>query len=234
MAIEFDEKTVAALNAPLDTKHVAKRTQSGRSMSYVEGWHVIAEANRIFGFGGWDRETVEMREVRPPELKNNNGKETWRVGFIAKVRITVDHVTREGTGFGSGALPDLGEAYESAVKEAETDAMKRAFMTFGNPFGLALYDKEQTNVVDAEKVSKNTASREAFTKLTNDMRALGTKEALREWWSNPETLNTRNKMPDDWQQTLHAEFVQLGKAAPTEAEKFAKDVNEQFPEQKVA
>jgi len=38
--------------------------------------------------------------------------------------------------------------HESAIKEAETDAMKRAFMTFGNPFGLALYDKQQTNVAD--------------------------------------------------------------------------------------
>jgi DNA repair and recombination protein RAD52 len=32
------------------------------------------------------------------------------------------------------------------VKEAETDARKRALMTFGNQFGLALYDKDQTNV----------------------------------------------------------------------------------------
>jgi hypothetical protein len=39
-----------------------------------------------------------------------------------------------------------GEAHESAIKEAETDAMKRALSTFGNPFGLALYDKEQQNV----------------------------------------------------------------------------------------
>ena len=33
-------------------------------------------------------------------------------------------------------------------KEAETDARKRALMTFGNPFGLALYDKTQANVAD--------------------------------------------------------------------------------------
>ena len=31
-----------------------------------------------------------------------------------------------------------GEAHESAIREAETDAMKRALSTFGNPFGLAL------------------------------------------------------------------------------------------------
>jgi hypothetical protein len=40
----------------------------------------------------------------------------------------------------------LGQAHESALKEAETDAMKRALMTFGNPFGLALYDKKQREV----------------------------------------------------------------------------------------
>jgi hypothetical protein len=43
----------------------------------------------------------------------------------------------------------LGQAHESALKEAETDAMKRALMTFGNPFGLALYDKAQRQVSSA-------------------------------------------------------------------------------------
>lgn len=144
----------AELGKPLDRAHVSTRSQSGRSLSYIEGWHAIAEANRIFGFDGWTRETVEMREVRPLELvKSSAGKETWRVGFIAKVRITAGGVVREGTGYGSGALPDPGEAYESATKEAETDAMKRALMTFGNPFGLALYDKGQTAVQNAPRAA---------------------------------------------------------------------------------
>ena len=53
---------------------------------------------------------------------------------------------REGSGAGHGIDMDLGQAHESALKEAETDAMKRALMTFGNPFGLALYDKQQRQV----------------------------------------------------------------------------------------
>ncbi len=53
---------------------------------------------------------------------------------------------REGSGAGHGIDVDLGQAHESALKEAETDAMKRALMTFGNPFGLALYDKQQREV----------------------------------------------------------------------------------------
>jgi hypothetical protein len=40
----------------------------------------------------------------------------------------------------------VGEAVESAIKGAETDATKRALVLFGWPFGLALYDKNRTNV----------------------------------------------------------------------------------------
>ena len=56
---------------------------------------------------------------------------------------------REGTGAGHGIDTDLGQAHESALKEAETDAMKRALMTFGNSFGLALYDKQQREVTSS-------------------------------------------------------------------------------------
>jgi hypothetical protein len=70
------------------------------------------------------------------------------------VRITVGEGTgapliREGCGAGHGIDTDLGQAHESALKEAETDAMKRALMTFGNAFGLALYDKQQREVTGA-------------------------------------------------------------------------------------
>ena len=27
-------------------------------LTYVEGWHVIAEASRIFGYDAWDRQTI--------------------------------------------------------------------------------------------------------------------------------------------------------------------------------
>ncbi len=73
--------------------------------------------------------------------------------YIARVRITITAgnrtLIREGSGAGHGIDSDLGLAYESALKEAETDATKRALMTFGNPFGLALYDKQQRQVSSA-------------------------------------------------------------------------------------
>jgi DNA recombination protein Rad52 len=164
MSFSSDQK--AELAKPLARDAVAQRTQSGRALSYVESWHVIAEANRIFGFDGWTRETVEIKCVSERERKigrEPNTKDGWGVSYIAKVRVTVGVVVREGTGAGHGIDVDIGQAHESAIKEAESDAMKRALMTFGNPFGLALYDKSQSNVADTP------APAPAF--ITDDQRA---------------------------------------------------------------
>jgi DNA recombination protein Rad52 len=148
----FSLKQIAALAAPLDRANVKQREQSGQKLSYIEGWVVIAEANRIFGFDGWQRETVTLKCVS--QLERPVGKQQrpgWGVTYSARVRITVTAgglppIIREGSGAGHGIDVDLGQAHESALKEAETDAMKRALMTFGNPFGLALYDKLQREV----------------------------------------------------------------------------------------
>lgn len=146
----FTEQQKADLAAPLDRANVATREQSGQKLSYVESWHVIAEANRIFGFDGWTRETVDLRMVAERERKigRNKDRDGWGVSYLAKVRVTVGDIVREGVGVGHGIDADLGQAHESASKEAESDAMKRALMTFGNPFGLALYDKSHSNVAD--------------------------------------------------------------------------------------
>ena len=55
-------------------------------------------------------------------------------------------IVREGSGSGEAKAPTPGQAHELALKGAETDATKRALATFGNPFGLALYDREQVGV----------------------------------------------------------------------------------------
>ena len=146
-----EKRITELLNAPLDRAFVREREQSGRTFSYVEAWHCIAEANRIFGHDEWTRETVEMNLVQ--QDKNERGNNV--VGYVCKVRVNALGVTREGTGFGQGIDKDLGRAHESAVKEAESDAMKRALMTFGNPFGLALYDKDQANVKEASDPVKD-------------------------------------------------------------------------------
>ena len=146
----FNDEQKQLLAAPLQKVHVKSRSGGGgRSLSYIEGWHAIAEANRIFGFDGWASETVSMECV---------GNDGGTVSYVAKVRVTVNGITREGWGAGHGRGGSAGDRHESAVKEAETDARKRALMTFGNQFGLALYDKDQTNVEGASLPAQQAPS----------------------------------------------------------------------------
>jgi len=60
-------------------------------------------------------------------------------------------VLRERSGGHRRFGPTVGQAVEDCIKAAETDATKRAFVTFGNIFGLALYDRQQRNVGTLER-----------------------------------------------------------------------------------
>jgi hypothetical protein len=137
--MSFSNKQVHALRRSLDTKFVRTRRIDGRALSYIEGWHAVAEANRIFGFDRWDRETIESRCVLSRE---NRG--SLHAVYVARVRITVraDELTVVREGYGTGESlggGTIGQAHERALKMAETDATKRALATFGKPFGLGLY-----------------------------------------------------------------------------------------------
>jgi hypothetical protein len=148
----FSPKQIAALTAPLNRAHISSREQGRGQVPYLKSYVVINEANRIFGFDGWQRQTLFSRCIAQAERSiGREQKPGWGVTYIARVRITVHAgghgpLIREGTGAGHGIDTDLGLAHESAIKEAETDATKRALVTFGNPFGLALYDKSQGQV----------------------------------------------------------------------------------------
>jgi len=135
------------LQAKLDPAHVKPAKSFGPKGDYLEGWHVMAEANRIFGFGGWSYEITECTCVfQGPREIGQAKKPGFGVTYTAKVRASVGGVVREDFGAGHGYDVDCGLAHESAIKEAATDALKRALRGFGNAFGLALYDKSRENV----------------------------------------------------------------------------------------
>ena len=139
----FSTKQLQALRRPLDSSAIRSREAHGREFSYIEGWFAVSQANRIFGFDAWSRETVETRCVLTRE---NRG--TFVAVYIAKVRISVQAsastIIREGHGSGEGRGTSPGEVHDIALKAAETDATKRALATFGRPFGLELYRKDRT------------------------------------------------------------------------------------------
>lgn len=141
----LSDTQVRQLRAKLEAKHVKTRNANGTDLQYVEGWHVIAEANRIFGYDAWDRRTLASHCV----WSGASGA-YHAAAYTAKVRVSVRAgditIVREGSGTGEGKAPTPGQAHELALKGAETDATKRALATFGNPFGLALYNRDQVGV----------------------------------------------------------------------------------------
>jgi hypothetical protein len=107
----FSARQTIALRRNLDHRQVRTRELHGCELSYIEGWYAISEANRIFGFDGWSRETIEPKCVLARE---NRG--TFLAIYIARVRITVHAdgatVIREGHGTGEGRGTSPGEVHD--------------------------------------------------------------------------------------------------------------------------
>ena len=109
----FSPEQLAALAAPLDRANVRQREQGRGKVAYVEGWFAVAEANRIFGFDGWQRQTIAVRCVAQAERligargTSREQKPGWGVTYTARVRVTVTAggltpPIREGSGAGHG------------------------------------------------------------------------------------------------------------------------------------
>lgn len=144
------EEQIAALKAPLPGSAVRTREQAGMVLSYVEGHYCIRRANEIFGFGNWARRCLDIRLLSQEEV-SKDGRTGWRISYLAHIEVSVrvgdEWVASTGIGFGEAtSYISPGQAHENAAKEAETDAMKRALVLWGDQFGLALYDKQQAHV----------------------------------------------------------------------------------------
>ena len=172
----MDWKALSAeLNKKLDPAAI-KPAPQGKFGDYVDGYHVISEANRIFGNGGWSYEITRLQEAHRATVQTARG-EQFRCSYLCTVKVTVGDTFKEGSavGMGSGKPENMGDVIESAVKEAETDALKRALRTYGNTFGLALYDKSRENI-GVEASDTETAA------AIEQINGLPDLAALQSWW----------------------------------------------------
>jgi recombination DNA repair RAD52 pathway protein len=145
------------LRKPLNATRIAKRSQGGKQLSYLESWEVRAHLIRVFGYTGFDSDLIDYAFVgqRDYESKGDDPKPMVEIIYSAKMRLVVRdregvelcHYTEGAVGSASGPASMLGEHHDNALKTAASDALKRCAINLGTQFGLSLYDNGSTRDV---------------------------------------------------------------------------------------
>jgi len=135
-----------ALNQAPPQGELKQRKQAGNTLTYIEGRYTIEAMNRIFGPDGWSRGFVGdgLRVVSKTEgVPEGRNSVRYDVAMLCDYRVSVGEIMIEDVGYGIGqSYQGYGDAFESAAKEAVTDAMKRCCRSLGNALGNCLYDKD--------------------------------------------------------------------------------------------
>ena len=125
---------------------------------YIDRETVINNANRIFGYDGWAYRIVGDVAFTETPPRRKNGQQIRQGFYKAIVSLSVKNVgTRDGVGTWEIAN-DAPSYHDTAAAAAVTRALKRAFSTFGQQFGLELRSKSGrrsgTNVRPAHNASR--------------------------------------------------------------------------------
>lgn len=135
---------VSEINSQLDSNIpkdvITTRSQSGKNLSYLESWYVIDRLNQVLGTENWSHEIINILPL---------ASEKPSYGFHVRLTARINGVLVSKDGIGYGSDKSNFNAGEMALKEAESDALKRAAMKLGRSLGLALYDKSQEFVGEA-------------------------------------------------------------------------------------
>jgi hypothetical protein len=128
----------------------ARRVHQSQGQTHMEAYDIRAHLNRIFGFGRWSGDVIEMTLVAENYGKSNKGNDAvtvvYRAGYRLAVRAADGEPLATYTEYASGDAPNfplfkLGDAHDFAMKTAESQALKRAAINLGDQFGLSLYNK---------------------------------------------------------------------------------------------
>lgn len=171
---QINAEQYATLMRPLNGTRVAKRSQGGKQLSYLEAWDVKAHLTRVFGFGNWDLQMLDYNFVAARDYQSAQSKDMVEVIYSARMQLTIrDEGGREvcryseaAVGSASGPANMLGEHHDNALKTAASDATKRCAINLGTQFGLSLYDNGSTRdvirgtVVKPEGVVEQAPSKE--------------------------------------------------------------------------
>ena len=149
------------------------RVRQKDGKDHVEGYDIRAHLTRIFGFGRWDLvgEPAELlfeeRLATGQDKKNGWPMIRWEVGYRQAVQLIIYDPEGVLVGIYRGEAvgkaenqPSRADAHDGAMKEAETQALKRAAINLGDQFGLGLYNKgARTQGPDGKLAYKATVKR---------------------------------------------------------------------------
>ena len=151
-----------ALGQPLDPSIVSQRKgRGGRVFDYLEGHAVIAQANRIFGHGGWGFELVADVTLRRIETVDTQTGEVKTVSaYSAPVRVTVAGAPpRTDVGFHAVARTRPPRATTPPSRASVTDGMKRVLRSFGVQFGNGFYGDQPAEAPKAQRTAARQTGR---------------------------------------------------------------------------
>jgi hypothetical protein len=134
------------------------------SVDYVDGWYIIGRLNEVFGVDGWAA-TYGAPTVR----------EGQRPCIYVPASLTVAGVTKHDIGVGVAAN-DSADSFETAIKGAYTDGLKRCARLLGDSFGLALYEK-----VEKGEARRGVGMASTTLAMRAEVAGLPTRAAINEW-----------------------------------------------------
>lgn len=134
----IDQAQLEILMRPLNSARVLSRRQGGSELSYLAAFDVRATLIRLFGFGGFNIETLEAKVL--DMALNEKGNNVVTAMAHVRLHVPVLGCTYSEVAASSQSGPVLGEVTDFALKTAVSDAMKRCAINLGAQFGLGLYD----------------------------------------------------------------------------------------------
>ena len=159
--MSFTERQVRALGRSVAPRHVRSRVRDGRELDLRRGLvrHLRGKSHLWLRWLGSRDPRGQVRSQ--PRDAGCLPRRLQGEGAADGANSRPQHRS-EGYGTGEGRSGSLGEAHDVALKAAETDATKRALVTFGKAFGLALYANRNSGTEQRPAEAAATAEQPAL------------------------------------------------------------------------
>lgn len=151
MSDYLSSEQVAKLLEPINARRVSHRD----NQSHLEAYDVRAHLCRIFGFGRWSADVLDITPLYEEITGEGNIRRVY-CGYRATLRLAVHApdgtplatYTECATGDASNfPITKRADAHDFAIKTAESQALKRCAINLGDQYGLSLYRAGSTEAV---------------------------------------------------------------------------------------